>query len=179
MMRKIRKIALLSALLAIVFTGGCNLITGTFVIDFTVERNDITPHDDFEYFRVDLTENETWEEHKDKIKYIDNVGFQLWVTNNGSSVTWELYADTISTPYVDVDDIRDDAKQVLGGLTLAPGETYIDWPTSLIYLNSKELPTFKNWVETGQFDIYAVAGSGNYNIRIDSARIIVTVTAGE
>lgn len=179
MKKKILEFASISALLALFIIGGCNLITGTFVIDIDVENTNIIPHDTFEYFAVDLTTNDTWKNHKDNIKNVDNIGFQLWVTNNGTdSVGWEFYADTTTVPHTDIPSIKAHAKQVLAGLTLPPGAKYIDWPTSLIYLNSKELPTFKQWVETGKFDIYALTNVLPYNVTIDSAKVIITVTAG-
>jgi len=178
MIKKITWFALLSALLAILIVGGCNLVTGTFVVDINVKNTDIVPHGTFEYFAVDLTTNDTWKNHKDNIKNVDNIGFQLWVTNNGSAVTWEFYADTTSVSHADTSSIRANGKQILAGLSLAPGKTYIDWPTSLIYLNSKELPTFKQWVEAGKFDIYALTDKLPYKVTIDSAHVIITVTAG-
>ncbi len=179
MVKKMMMSALLFAIPAIFIFSGCNLVTGTFVIDIAINHSEIVPHGNFEYFAVDLTKEDTWDKHKDNIKNVDNVGFQLWVTNNGTSeVTWEFYADTTKPPHTDIPAIRSHAKQVLAGLSLPPGKTYVDWPTSLIYLNTKELPLFKQWVETGKFDIYALTDVLPYNITIDSAKVIVTVTAG-
>ena len=176
---KVMKFVLLPVLLTILVIGGCNLVTGTFVIDLEIDHSEIQSHGTFEHFAVNLDNNDTWNQHKDKIKDIDNVGFQLWVTDSGaSSIGWEVYADTTSVPHSDIASIKSDAKLILAGLTLPPGETYIDWPTSLIYLNRKELPIFKQWVEGGVFDIYTITDVLPYNVTIDSAKVIVTVTAG-
>jgi hypothetical protein len=175
-----KKFALMSALLIVVVIGGCNLITGTFVVDLQIEKEEIISQGEFQFFAVDLTKEDTWKEHQDKIKNIDNIGFQLWVENNGNSdVTWEFYADNSSDIFNSVSEIKSKAKNVLIGLVLPANKTtYIDWPTSLIYLNSKEFPTFKDWVENGKFNIYAIGDPVSASIIIDSARVIVTVTAG-
>jgi hypothetical protein len=171
------RVSLLSALLVLYLAGGCLLITGTYVINFFISNVDVHGSSDLSYFSVDLTQNKTWKDHKDKIKNIDNVGFRLWVTNNGTSVaTGELFATTNSTIYTDTTDVRQNATQVFGGLVLPPGKTYVDWPTSLKYIMN--LPTMRIYVEGGTFTVYALTSTLPFNITIDSAEVIVTATAG-
>lgn len=167
-----------SAILALTLLAGC-LVSGTFVIDLSIDNTDIMTMTEFQYFEVDLTQEEDWDDHKDQIDYIDNLGFQLWVTNNGASdVTGQLYmaeeyADSIDTAA----EVEDEATLVLTGMTLSPGENYIDWPTSLGLIQN--LDSVKTWVEGGEFVVYALTESLPFNITIDSATVIVTVTASE
>ena len=177
MIRKMKLYVLLSALLAIFAISGCLLLTGTFVIDLKIDRTEVTPGSQFQYFEADLSKEQVWKDHKDDIKYVDNIGFQLWVTNNGSSpVTGELFASNLDTVYTDTAGIRDNAIPIFSGLILPAGKTYVDWPTSLIYI--KNLPSMRKLVEGGKFKVYALTTTLPFDITIDSATVIVTITAG-
>ncbi len=177
MFAKNKILVLLSALLVLsVFCGCEGLIVGTFVISLDIDGGDIVTQDDFSKFYVDLTTESEWNDHKDEIKDIDNVGFQLWVTNSGATaVTGQLFASTDSS-YADTAAVRDSATLVLDGLTLPPGATYVDWPSSLTYL--REVDKLKQLVEGGTFAIYALTTTLPFTITVDSATVIVTVTAG-
>lgn len=177
MFEKKKMLILLSALLMLSVFYGCEgLIVGTFVISIDIKGGDIVTKDDFTKFYVDLTKESEWNDHKDEIKYIDNVGFQLWVTNNGPmAVTGQLFASTDSS-YADTATVRDSATLVLDGLTLPPGATYVDWPSSLTYLC--EVDKLKNLVKGGKFAVYALTTTLPFTITVDSATVIVTVTAG-
>lgn len=149
------------------------------VIDFFVGHSEISTGDDngFQYFYLDLSEDEDWNDHQDKIKSIDNIGFQLWVTNNGASeTTGQLFISASGTTYADTAEVRDSATLVLDGLILPPGPTYVDWPTSLNYLQN--ISTLKEIVKGGHFHGYALTTTLPFNITVDSARVIVTVTVG-
>jgi hypothetical protein len=178
MKNKILWFTLLSALLATILAIGCaSLITGTFVIDIWIGHSEInSDHEDFDYYTVDMTSNEDWNNHKDDIKRIENVGFQLWITNDGlSTVSGEMYATADTTIYADTTEVKDNATLIFSGLNLAPGKTYVDWATSLGYI--KNLSTIRSLVQGGKFTVYGMTTTLPYNVTIDSARVIVTLTA--
>lgn len=172
---------LLSGLLAVFLLTGC-IIVGTFVIDFEVDETDIDALSEGIYhFNVDLTTDEDWEDHKDKIKDIDNVGFVLKVTNgNSSDITIKLYIDDVDlTPYTNSGDIETNTTQVLSDITLSGPSgtsTIIDWPTSLTKVMN--IATLKSQAESGEFGIYVIS-EGQLDFTIDFAVVAVTVTAGE
>jgi len=175
---KNKMLGLLSALLILTIFYGCgSLIVGTFVISLDIKGGDIVTSADLSKFYVDLTKESEWNDHKDEIKYIDNVGFQLWVTNNGDdAVTGQLFASTDSS-FADTTEVRDSAILILDGLILPPGvQTYVDWPSSLTYL--REVDKIKKLVEGGKFAVYALTTTLPFDITVDSATVIVTVTAG-
>jgi len=177
MITRMKLYALLSVLMATFVISGCLILTGTFVIDLKIDRTEVATGSEFRYFDADLSKEQAWNDHKDNIKYVDNVGFQLWVTNNGSSpVTGELFASNLDTVYTDTTGVRENAIPILSGLILPAGKTYVDWPTSLRYVTN--VPSMRRMVEGGKFKVYALTSTLPFNITIDSATVIVTITAG-
>ncbi|UCD17448.1 MAG: hypothetical protein JSV44_00630 [Candidatus Zixiibacteriota bacterium] len=181
-MRKYRKlVGLLSAIAILLITWGCfDVITGTFVVSYRFGSADVnTYHDDFAMFYVDLTKESEWQKRKDDIKNIDNIGFELWITNNGlDPVTGQLFA-ALDSSYADTLTVRSDARLVFSGLTLPGGDvqTYVDWPGSLGLL--VDVDALKKFAEKGEFAIYALTTTLPFDITVDSATVIITFTAGE
>jgi len=172
-------------LVVVTIFAGC-LVSGTFVIDLDIDNTDISTESEFQYFIVDLTDNEDWEDHRDKIEFIDNIGFQLWVENNGASnagVEFYITRD-FSVDIDNAQEVRDNAIRVLSGLTLVSDDNYIDWPTSLGLVENldslKSIVLTENDEDTDDgFVIYALTTTLPFEITIDSATVIVTVTASE
>ncbi|SYZ72820.1 hypothetical protein TRIP_C20935 [Candidatus Zixiibacteriota bacterium] len=170
------RFGLLSSLLALLLIGGCLLITGTLVIDLWIEKSEIHGTSDFNSFKVDMSRDGTWNEHRNDMKSIDNVGFRLWITNTGGEdITGELYASTDST-LTDTTEVRDNATLIFGGASFPPGSSYIDWPTSLKYVHN--LPAIRTFLTGGVFTVYGLTTTAPFNMVIDSAEVIVTVTVG-
>jgi hypothetical protein len=178
-MNNMKKLMTILPLAGILLLAGCFIVAVTVVIDYNISSTDLFQETDFEYFNVDLTDNDTWNDHKDDIQYIDNVGFVMWVENNGATdATGELYiARTHSTSIASAQDVKDNTTRILSGLVLPPGESYIDWPTSLGYV--EHVDSLRAIVETGTFVIYATTESLPFDIQIDSAIVIVTGTASQ
>jgi hypothetical protein len=173
---------LLSTLLAVLIAAGCSsFLTATSVISYRLGPGDINTRDSLTVFVVDLTEEEVWSKHKDDIKYIDNVGFELWLDNlTDSRLTAEFYiAPFADSDYVSPTEVKTKATRILRDLTVDPGPAYIDWPTSLGLVTN--LDTVRYYAELGQFSVYAIdplGSSGFVAIHMDSATVIVTVTYG-
>ena len=176
---------LLSGLLGALLLTGC-IVVGTFVIDYKVDSNLIEQTSDGIYFfNVDLTTEEDWQDHQDKIKDIDNVGFLLKVTNlEDADVGIEMYitqglTEDFQTLYDNLDDIRSNTTQVVRNLVIkgpSGTETIIDWPTSLSKVTN--IATLKKYAESGKFGLYVVASEPDLKFNIDFAVVIVTLTAG-
>ncbi len=177
-MTRIRNyIWLLSGLLGALLLTGC-IVVGTFVIDYEFASND--GFDGLAQFDIDLTEEEDWNDHKDKIKNIDNVGFVLKATNHDDdAVDVEMYIDSIEAPYyLDAGDVIANTVKILDDVTFAAsGVTTIDWPTSLSKV--KNVSTLKNYAESGVFRIYIVSDQSSVDVTIDFGVVVVTVTAGK
>ena len=177
----IKHFSFLSVLLGLLILSGC-VVTGTFVIDFHVSSTDMHESDEYTHFAIDLTDEDTWNDHKDKIKYIDNVGFQLWLTNGSSeamSATFYIDEYATSSAYTDSADVKANATLILTGLSAPAGpgaKVYVDWPTSLSMVRG--IDKIRTFVESGKFSIYSLNTSSDTEYTLDSANVIVTFTAG-
>ncbi len=154
---------------------GC-LITGTFIADIMIRDFDVNT-DTFYAEQVDLTEDEDWEDHKDDIKSIDLVGFELWINNtSGSAQSFKAFIDDANEQlYQTAVLVEANATVILDELTLDPGDNYISYPNSFNYL--RNLETIRTLLEAGQFNAYGITTGGTFEL--DSMRVIVTFTAGE
>jgi len=186
MMKKYKYLifGILFSLLAVLLVFGCSsLITGTTVIDFKIGGGDVSVSGDVYYFRVDLTDETVWKDHKDKIRNIDNVGFELWLTDtvqidSSYTLTGELYiAPWDSIFYSSIEDVQDSTTLVVQNLEVPSGSTtYIDWATSLTHVTN--IDSLKYYAEQGAFTIYGITQEAPFKLRVDSATVIVTVTFG-
>jgi hypothetical protein len=171
-------LGILSVLLLSIASGGClSIIGGTFVIDHFIDNTDIDVRSEVSVFHVDVTDEDIWKKHKEDIHDIDNVGFELWLTNDTNYVlTGELYiASYTSDDYTDRDTVATYATKVLEGIRLpASSSRYIDWGESQKYVAN--VGTLKKYGELGRFTVYATTETLPCKMTVDSARVIITVT---
>jgi hypothetical protein len=157
---------------------GC-LVSGTFVISEVIHGGDFSAGNGFYYHAVDLSTNETWIDHEDDIESIDVIGFEMWIHNNGATATtFDVWIDDIANDSLtSLVDVRDNATQIIDGLSVSPGANFITYGRSLSILTNTE--TLKRLVRTGSFHYYGYSSAGlpGTNYRIDSIRVIVTLSA--
>ncbi|MBD3258574.1 hypothetical protein GF377_09090 [candidate division GN15 bacterium] len=163
---------------------GC-IVSGTFVVTIFIGENDFTAGTQLYFYAVDLTDEEDWEDHEEHIDNIDVIGFELWINNSGGSATtfevWvrDIMSDTL-TSYAEVTNTSANGTfQVLRDLTIQPGDNHITYGQSLSkVINGDRLRTA---VEDGIFQYYGYSSVGQPGAAytIDSARVIVTVSASE
>jgi len=160
-------------LIAMFFTG-C-LLSGTFVVDQSFSFT--TGSTGFYYYKVDVTGESVWEDHKDEIDNIDLVGFELWVHNSGSTnLTFYAYIDDGDhTLCADKSclDANTTKAMIINKLTVAPGERHITYAESFNYLMN--LDRLKALAKTGKMNLYATCGSGE--LTVDSGKVVVTFSA--
>ncbi|MEW5993211.1 MAG: hypothetical protein AB1744_02305 [Candidatus Zixiibacteriota bacterium] len=180
-MRYLRtKLGVAGTAVALVFLTGCLLLSGTFVAVITVKAVDFNAENGFYYEPVDLSKNDVWEDHKDKIKNIETVGFELWITNNGvADETFKVYLDDFSNDSLtSVAAVEANATIVLDNLNLpANSPTHVTYGQSFGLL--KNVDKLKELVGKGRFHYYGLSSAGNVdNYVIDSVRIVITFLAG-
>jgi len=171
-MRKIKNLFGLSLIAVMTLAlAGCLIISGTFVIVYDF---DLTAETGFYYYPVDITEEEDWEDNKDKIDFIDVVGFEFTIENDNSvDVTFNVYVDEFGTGGGSVPAT---ASIIIDGLTVPPGTTKFTYAQSLAVL--KNVDRLKALVKSGTFDYYGTAtGNEGANFRISTSKVIVTVSA--
>lgn len=179
---KIKYSALVLSLLAIFMFTGCWewIASGTLVLGERFEDEDILYTDEFHYFMVDLSDNETWADHEDNIKAITGIGFELWVTNNGEdTATGQIYFTRADDPlYTTAAEVQANAVKIFDGWELPPDgvQTYLNWPMSLAYIESAD--TLYKTVITGEITLYALTETLPYDLVVDTATVVLTVTIG-
>ena len=176
-MRLIReKLAAISLVGILLLLTGC-LISGTFVVTIFIDGDDFTTFTGLYHYEVDLTTDSDWEEHKDKIKDIDVIGVELWLTNSGeAATTFNVWIDDIGEPtYTSVTAVDANTTQILEDIAIASGANHITYAESLPLIQN--VATLKTLAESGQFHFYGHSSLGA-EFHLDSARVVVTVSAG-
>lgn len=181
MKQLIRKFGWLPVVFAGLVLGGC-LVSGTFVV---VEVFSFTAlSSNFYREAVDLTDDDTWNDHKDDIDRIDVVGFELWITNNtNTDFTYSAYLDDPTSPMWDTPgEVQSNATLIFDNLTISGGgpgsgsQRVVTYAQSFNYL--KNIPEIRRLVKEGIFDYYAIT-VGNTTGSVDSVKVIVTVSASQ
>lgn len=160
-----------------VWIQGC-LLSGTYVITYKVGDEIISTEKTLNSASVDLSDNDTWADHEEDIKYVDEVAFTFKVENRIStdSATGQLYITDIDT-FTQVDDIRDNATLIVDGIELGPGEMkHILWNECFQYILNFE--TLKEQVESGTFHLYGICRNTPFDVRFYDIVAVITVTAG-
>jgi len=170
------KLAAMSLLGILLLLTGC-LVSGTFVVTIFIDGEDFTTFTDLYHYEVDLSTDSDWEDHKDKIKNIDVIGVELWLTNNGeAATTFNVWIDDIGEPvYTSVDSVDANATRILEDVSVAPGANHITYAESLALIQN--VAALKTLAESGQFHFYGHSSLGA-SFALDSARVVVTVSAG-
>jgi hypothetical protein len=161
---------MLAGLVILAFAGGC-LVSGTEV--FSIDIGDLlVTGGAVESVTVDLTENDTYEDHKDEIKTIDRVGFTTQIDNlTGTEAVIDLYFS--ATP--GLANPAAEATPLFLDVTVPPGGRTITYDESLDFLlNFEELQTV---VEGGAITFYSTANQG-FNLVLNDVTMIVTFTVG-
>ena len=162
------------ALLCCLGVTGC-LLSGTFVIDLPLDEM-LFSSSIFYQQKLDLTDNQTYNEHKDQIKDITDIGFALKIENNtGSNASGELYLSDDST-YTTASQVKSNATLILTGISVPANSTKsINWSESYQYI--KNLGALKEQVKSGSFWVYALIDQAPLNVRIYDASVIITFAA--
>ena len=162
-----------TALLGFLITG-C-LVSGTFVINHKFTVNDMG---DFYFYQVDITTEQVWKDHSDKIQFIDAIGMELYITSSEpSTVTFNAYVDNYSGEDSNPAEVPDGITQIIEDMTVSPGKTFITYAKSLTLI--KKIDVLKALAKKGKFDFYATTtGTPGSSFIIDSARVVITFSAG-
>ena len=161
--------------------GGC-LVSGTFVV---TETFSFIAQTGFYGDSVDLTDNEIWAEHQDKLDRIELIGFELWVTNNeptewsfwaylddyNPSCVDETCADTSTTKFLIFDTLTIPASSGSSG-----SQKIVTYAESFNYITN--LDSAKVLLMSGQFNFFGYADGGTQSL-VDSVRVVVTINASD
>lgn len=174
-MKRVKHKICIAALVSIVLVATGCIVSITEIIK---EPLKFTAQTGFYFYQVNLTDNATWKENKDKIDFIDAVGVHLYITSTESvDVTFNAYVDDLSGAGSSPSSIPTTATKILDGVTISPGSTVITYAESLRLITG--LDRLKALTKTGQFDFYGTStGNDGNTFKIDSGYVIVTVSGG-
>jgi hypothetical protein len=179
MKKLMHRFGLIGTTLTSLLLVGC-LLSGTFVVSMLFKDFPVAGSGNLYYFDVDVTSEDVWTDHEDNIKDIDNVGFELWVTNvSGVANTYECYI----APMASLLSGQSSKSTVVAGATkvlevplAATGQTFIGYADSFSHLTNLE--TLKALAESGQFKFWAMSAATLTDFTVDSILVVITFTAG-
>ncbi len=124
---------------------------------------------------VNLEENEDWQDHKEDINGIDDLGFACRITNNSNaSASGQLYVSPNDKDYTTEAAIRANGILVLDGIVVPAGQTReIKWQESYDYL--KNFEQVKEVVFGEQFHYYFIAAETPFDIDVTDIVLFMSI----
>lgn len=164
---------ILAVLLSLLIVGCIG--TGTITIKHELAEF-VSSNSGMEIVEVDLTTNNDYNDHKDKIKSIDQVTVIGWLVNElpaaNQAQIWIADVGTYSTP----DLVRENATRVFVSPVISGNDSlFVNWADGLDLIEN--LPTLKKAAENGHFWIYGIAEDTPFRVRFH-VTLIITLTAG-
>ncbi len=164
-----------AGLVIVALLAGC-IVSGTFII---IEPITFEADEDFYFYRLDITDDATWEDHKDDIQFIETVGAEFYISSSETEdVTFSCYVDEYDAGGLSPISVPATATAIIEDYTVSPGTTKISYLTSLKII--KNIDRLKALTFKGKFDCFAeVSENTGSTFAIDSAKVIVTLGAGK
>jgi hypothetical protein len=182
MKSKLTKAAMGLALLALMaFVWQCTswLLSATLQVTYSVEAGVQSFEDDVGVILVDLTENEDWQEHHDKITGIQRILFASWVINrSGTDAVAQFYISDDCT-ITEADSVKAKTDLILDGISVPANDSiYVTPLKSLRYLRKPEV--LKEFLMAGEACLYWIAREVPFTLEVpDSVTIVVDFTYAE
>ncbi len=163
---------------------GCGLISGVFTIDqefADIQSSSEEGHlDVWGKVFIDLNDNQTYEDHKDKLKGIESACLSATVKNNKNlEVSGEIWI--AFTEYFEKDSVTnaEDATLIFSGIALGPNEERrITCADMADILNDGGLDALEEAVEVGQFWVYGFGNEDVYDVTFKHNVLILAIAAG-
>lgn len=162
------------ALVALFFILGTSCITTGNVmvaeyLDDLIGQTD----QNFDKGEIDLTNNGDWQEHKDQLNSIDDIGFACVIKNNTSTVaTGQIYIS--DKAYSTADAARVGAVKILDGIVVAANATReIKWQDSYDFLTNFD--EAKRIIYTEHFYVYFMVKETPFSIDVTKIVIFLSV----
>jgi len=172
---------------AVLLAAGCSLISANLRVQLDVPGN-YASVDAIGTFVVpvpiDLNQNKDFRDHKDKIKSIDEVGFVFTAVNRGAATTLEIWASPNLILQPTRAAITENARKVLGGLTLAAppqGSTTssqdVEYYQSIDLQSGADSARLRELVKEGSCYLYAIGTTSGFDFELRGFTLVTVVTA--
>lgn len=158
---------LAAAIITTLLVSGCWLLGITLVLSYDIEDRDAQTGVPLNGVFVDLTQEQDWKDHQDKLDEIYNLLFYGWITNyENTEATGRLYVYKDTTLHT-IEEVETNATLVLDGLVI-PADTTVEVP--LIDLDLKPI---RDLIMEGKFGLYAIATNVPFHIRVFDSSVVV------
>ncbi len=161
-------------ILALLFTLGNNCITsGNVVVVMDLDPVNGQTEQHFNPVSVDLKTNSDWNDHKEQLNSVDDIGFACKITNNTSSVaTGQVWISEKS--YTTPADVQEHAVKILDGIVVpADGIKTVNWGESAGYLSNFNLA--KAIVYGEVFYLYFMAENVPFDINVTDIVLFLSI----
>jgi hypothetical protein len=174
------RLLLTSVALAAITLTGCFLVSGQFLVTLDLDTPlTVSSVSSITGLAIDLTEEDTYNDHKDKIKDIADFALLGRVVNNtGTDLNLEVYLVDGANATLSLGAIQSAGVKIWGPL-LVPGngEVTIDWNASAALFGAAGKAALLEQVKgDGQFTLYAVGAAPNFTFH--DGKVIVVLAAG-
>jgi hypothetical protein len=145
-----------------------NIMVAVYPADLVGQTNE-----NFHEREIDLKKNGDWNEHKDQLNSIDDIGFACLIKNNTSSAaTGQIYiSDKL---YSSATAAQTGAVKILDGIVVAPNATReIKWQDSYDFLTN--FNEAKKIIYTERFYIYFMVKETPFSIDVTKIVIFLSV----
>ncbi|TFH64974.1 MAG: hypothetical protein E4G91_04110 [Candidatus Zixiibacteriota bacterium] len=162
-------------ILALLLMLGNNCITSGNIIVVYEEIPDLVgqTNTSFNPRSVDLTENGDWNEHRDQLNSVDDIGFACKITNHESTVaTGQIWISDKN--YTTPDAVKASALKILDGIVVpANGTRSIEWKESADFLSN--FLEAKKIVYTEKFNLYFMVAETPFDIDVKDIILFLSV----
>ncbi len=179
-----KKSLLLTLALTGLFITGC-LVSGTYPIVEGIEFN-FTQNTGYYWYPMDLSDNEDWEEHIDKLDNIEAVGFDFWIENTSDencafTVMLKGMGNSIADKNNPPAEITiAEFTLVFDNLTVAANSTrHLTYAESLGMITDQA--ALKSILMSGRFDYIGIGCGGTEDdpFIVTEGKIVITVSASD
>ena len=179
-MKNLRLLLPSVALAALTLTG-CFLTSGQFLITLDLDPVTVNNAATIAGLQIDLADNSTYNDHKEKIKDIADFAVLGDVQNNSSTaMSLEVYmVEGLVSTTLSLAQIQAQGTRIWGPLSVAGnGAVTIGWDESAALFGEEGKAALLAEVQgDGQFTLFAVGGSSP-NFTFTNGKIVVVLSAG-
>jgi hypothetical protein len=173
-------VKLLLAALAVFLCMGANCVTtGNVMVVEYIDDFDAQTESNLDFEEVDLTTNDDWNDNKEDIAGIDDIGFACRIENLATEPAGGqlfLYkpknpADQLTT----YEDVVEQGTLLLSGIVVAPGATReILWDESYDFLQNFDAA--KEIVFSEKFQVYFIADETPFSIHVTDIVLFLSIS---
>jgi hypothetical protein len=168
-------------ILLIAMSAGCWLFSGTWVIIFIADDEDIEAGEGFYKFKVDITQESVWQDHHDDLDNIEDISITFKLTNNLSgAATARVYVSDDSA-LSDTTAVKSSATLILSGISV-PGNDSLHVNLAGYYNLLQHFDELRDLAKTGVFTAYGIIPDmgvePDLDVLFEDVVVIVTFSAG-